>query len=95
MSLTASEISTRKKLIGRLVYNLPVLRARIGASQAKVAEKIGVSRQTYCNFENGKTEMNWTSFIALVAFFYSNEETKEMLIKMEGFYDEITESMKM
>ena len=39
--------SKRMELINTMVTELPVLRARIGASQADISEKIGISRQTY------------------------------------------------
>lgn len=46
--------SKRMELINTMVTELPVLRARIGASQADISEKIGISRQTYNAIENGK-----------------------------------------
>lgn len=52
---TSGETSNgRKSLIKVLTHELPVLRARLGASQADIAEKIGVSRQTYNSIETGK-----------------------------------------
>lgn len=64
---------------------LPVLRARLGISQESLAEKIGVSRQTYSSIETGKREMTWTTLLALIAFFQNNERTKQMIEKIEGF----------
>lgn len=46
--------SKRIELINTMIIELPVLRARIGASQADISERIGVSRQTYNAIENGK-----------------------------------------
>ena len=46
--------SKRMELINTMVTELPVLRARIEASQADISEKIGISRQTYNAIENGK-----------------------------------------
>ena len=48
--------NNRKQLIARLTYDLPVLRARLGVSQEELAEKIGMSRQTYNAIETGKKE---------------------------------------
>ena len=61
--------SKRMELINTMVTELPVLRARIGASQADISEKIGISRQTYNAIENGKKKLNWTVFLALFAVF--------------------------
>lgn len=67
--------NNRKQLIARLTYDLPVLRARLGVSQEELAEKIGMSRQTYNAIETGKKGMSWMIFMALVAVFQNNEET--------------------
>ena len=64
---------------------LPVLRAKGRLSQENVSEKIGISRQTYNGIETGKREMNWTTFLALVALFQNNEHTKQMIEQMDGF----------
>lgn len=48
-----------------LQNELPVLRARLGISQAKLAEMIEISRQTYNVIENGKREMTWPIFLSL------------------------------
>lgn len=57
----------KQKLIENFRNELPVLRARARVSQETLAEKIGISRQAYNNFETGKKEMIWTTFLALVA----------------------------
>lgn len=63
---------------------LPVLRAKIGISQETLAERIGISRQTYSAIETGKREMTWTTALALVAFFQNNEKTRPMIDRIEG-----------
>lgn len=95
MNIFGDENDKKKILIERLTYELPVLRARLGASQADVAEKIGISRQTYNSIETKKREMNWTTFAALVAFFQNNEETKHMLNNIDDLGEEITNVMTM
>ena len=80
----------RKRLIARLTYDLPVLRARLGISQEEMAEKIGISRQTYNSIETGKKEMPWTTFLALIAVFQNNTETLRMLRMIDGIEDELT-----
>lgn len=93
MNLASNECEKRKKLIERLTYELPVLRARLGASQADIADKIGISRQTYNSIETKKREMNWTMFVALIAVFQNNEETRRMLKNIDGLDEEITKMM--
>lgn len=64
-----------------------------GASQADIAERIGISRQTYNSIETKKREMNWTTFVALIAVFQNNQETRRMLNSIEGFEREIGDVM--
>ncbi len=79
MNSIEKEMDNRKDLISRLTYDLPVLRARLGISQAELAERIGISRQTYNSIETGKKEMTWTTFMALIAVFQNNPETRKMI----------------
>lgn len=75
----------KEELMSMLRNELPVLRARLGISQAKLAEMIGISRQTYNVIENGKREKTWPIFLSLVAFFQNNEQTAQMLKQTEEF----------
>ena len=77
--------SKRRELIDALIIELPVLRARIGASQADISERIGISRQTYNAIENGKKSMSWTVFLALYAVFSNDELTLQMLNSIDIF----------
>lgn len=74
----------RRKVIVLLRNELPVLRAKARVSQEDIANKIGISRQTYSSIETGKREMSWTTFLALIAFFQNTESTKQMLNSIEG-----------
>lgn len=85
--------SKRMELINTMVTELPVLRARIGASQADISEKIGISRQTYNAIENGKKKLNWTVFLALFTVFSSDERTLKMLDSMEVFQEGVAKEM--
>lgn len=87
MSHEFNENERRQEIIKKLTYELPVLRARIGASQVEIADRLGISRQTYCSIENGKKDMSWTTCVALFAVFLSNAETREMLKRIEGLKD--------
>lgn len=83
------QTDNRKQLIAKLMYDLPVLRVRLGFSQEELAEKIGVSRQTYNSIEKGRKEMSWMIFMALVAVFQNNAETNRMLMNIEGIENEL------
>ena len=77
--------SKRRELIDALIIELPVLRARIGASQADISERIGISRQTYNAIENGKKSMSWTVFLLFYAVFSNDERTLQMLNSIDIF----------
>ena len=64
----------------QLTNDLPILRARLGLSQEEIAECVGMSRQTYNALENKTRNMSWSTCMALIAFFASNEPTKKMLM---------------
>ena len=84
----------RRKLISRFRDELPVLRARARISQETLAEKIGISRQTYSSIETGKREVTWTTFLALVAYFQNNEQTRQMIDMIEDFEKDMASVME-
>lgn len=63
----------------RMAENLPVLRARLGLTQAGLAEMVGVTRQTISLVESGTRELPWSSFISLLYIFKQNEQTLPLL----------------
>lgn len=79
----------KAELMEKLRCELPVLRARLGISQEKAAEIIGISRQTYNAIENGKREMTWPIFLSMVVFFQNNEQTNQMLKKINEFEEKM------
>jgi len=80
----------KAKLIARLTPELVVLRARIDIKQEELAEKIGVSRQTYSAIECYKREMSWNTFLSLFLFYEHNPVTLVALKEMDGLYDEVS-----
>lgn len=95
MGISTDDITELKhNLMEQFRNELPVLRARARASQEVIAEKIGISRQTYSGIETGKREMTWTIFWALLAFFQNNEQTKTMIDQINGFGDSMTKVME-
>lgn len=79
----------KEELIEIMRNELPVLRARLGISQERAAEIIGVSRQTYNAIETGKREMTWPIFLSMVAFFQNNEQTDQMLRQIDEFEEKM------
>ena len=82
-----NQTETKSRLIESLRKDLPVLRARVGLSQEAVANRGGISRQTYSNIETGKREMTWITFLALIVFFQNNEQTLPMLKQIDGLLE--------
>lgn len=95
MGINTDDVAELKHdLMEQFRNELPVLRARVRASQEIIAEKIGISRQTYSGIETGKREMTWTTFLALLVFFQNNEQTKQMIDQINGFSDSMTKVME-
>lgn len=80
---------TKAELMEKLRCELPVLRARLGISQERAAEIIGISRQTYNAIETGKREMTWPIFLSMVAFFQNNKQTEQMLKQIDEFKEKM------
>ena len=84
-----NSIYLRNTIVELLRKELSVLRAKARISQEDIAEKIGISRQTYNSIETGKREMSWTIFLALIAYFQNNESTKKMIGEISGLSEGI------
>lgn len=69
----------RQHYVQLMVENLPTLRARLGLSQAELANLLGVTRQTLSAVESGARELTWGNFISLLYVFTQNEETIPLL----------------
>lgn len=69
----------KKNIIKDFTTALPILRASLGISQAEVAEKIGISRQTYCALEQRKRDVSWNTFLSLFLFFYVNDASRKVM----------------
>lgn len=75
----------RAELISILVENLPVFRAKLGATQDTFAQRVGLTKTTLNHIENNKKELTWGNFIAIVLLLMQNEDTKP-LVELMGLY---------
>ena len=75
------EISKERKdeLIQMLSRELKFLRVKADVTQEKLANIIGVSRQTYSQIETGSKLMTWNTYLSLIFFFNSIDETSKLL----------------
>lgn len=69
----------KEKLIDNMSANLPVLRTKADLTQARLAEMIGISRQTLVAVENKKRKMSWNTFLSCCLVFKANPETSKLL----------------
>lgn len=77
--------NVKKDYIAALIPELKLLRAKANISQDDLAKILSISRQTYCQIENGNKEMSWNIYLSLIFFFESIEETSK-LISLLGIY---------
>jgi len=78
MSTTIEHIN-KELLLSTLVDNLPFLRAKLGITQAQLAGRMGITRQTLTAIENKNRKLTWNNFLALCFIFEANEDTKQLL----------------
>ncbi len=81
-------------LAKNMTDNLPTLRTKLGVSQEKIAEMVGVSRSTIACIENHKRPMPWNLFLSLLMIFTKNKETDRLLNVMEIYTDELNDYVK-
>lgn len=89
---SSNVIVNREELISKLIENLPLLRVKIGISQAELADLMGIGRQTILAIENRKSKMRWDTFLAIVLVFSNNQKTTELMRFLELHINQI-ESM--
>ncbi len=69
-------VAMQNEYIDKFIKNLPVLRAATNMTQAHLADKVGVSRQTIVAIETRKRPLPWTLYLAMVCVFQNNENSK-------------------
>ncbi len=83
----------RKQMyIGRMVDNLPVLRAKRKLTQRDLADLIGVSNYSISGMEKRQRKMTWNTFMSLLPVFLGDEESTELL-RIFGIYTEELENL--
>lgn len=81
----------KEKLIDILTEELPSLRAKIGITQEKLSDIIGISRPTYSVIEAKKRRMSWNVYLSLLMFFSQNEKTVKIVNSIGAFPTELRE----
>ena len=75
----------KDEYIQNLTSKLAALRAYADISQEDLANIIGTSRQTYHAIENRKRTMSWSTYLSLI-FFYDTVENTSQMIRELGVY---------
>jgi DNA-binding XRE family transcriptional regulator len=78
-------VAMQEKYVELMVKHLPVLRTAINMTQAQLAEKVGVSRQTIVAIETRKRPLPLTLYLALVFVFQCFNDSQELLERLELF----------
>lgn len=81
----------KEVLVNRLSIELPALRGKVNASQEELASAVGISRQTYCAYENRSRPIPWSVFLALLLYFDYMPSTHYMIRQLELFPKEFDE----
>ncbi len=82
---------TKKVLIDQLANNLVVIRAKLGITQAELADIAGISRQTVLALEKKQRQMTWNTFLSLLFIFSMNNESKDLIKMLDIMTDELME----
>ena len=85
----------KEQLIEILTNELKVLRAKVQISQQDLADRLGISRQTYVAIENKKHKMTWQHFIALLLLYRSNGDTARMIDWIGAYPPELEQYIRL
>ena len=83
---------TKELLVERMTENLVVLRAKLGITQAELADIAGMSRQTILAIEKKQRTMTWNTFLSLLFIFSVNKNTEALLKLFEILTDELNKA---
>ncbi len=79
---------TKENYTAAMVENLPQLRGILGITQAQLAERVGITRQTLTSIENHSRKLTWKGYLALCFVFSLNREAREWM-EMQDICPEI------
>jgi len=85
----------KEELVGILTNELTVLRAKTGLSQHELANRMGVSRQTYGKIETKKHRMTWNNFLTLLFLFKSNDDTTKIIDWIGAYPSDLEQYLKL
>ena len=85
-------LDVKQELCKKMASNLATLRTKANLKQEELAERLGLSRQTISAIENGKRNMEWTTFSVLAMFFAKDEEARQIMIAL-GILSEDVQKM--
>lgn len=71
---------TKTDYMSKMADNLVILRKKLKLTQAELAKRVGISRQTLMDIENKKRPMAWNTFMSLFGVFCANEDTNSLLV---------------
>lgn len=81
----------KEKYTDLMAESLPTLRMRLGINQDELAELIGSSRQMLSLIERKIRPMMWDTFMSIMYVFRSNYETRDMMVFMGLYTDELVQ----
>ena len=87
-------LEVQNKYISCMVKNMPVLRATTRMTQANLAEKLGISRQTITAIERKKRPMAWSLYLAIICVFEQYEDTKKLFESLKLFDSQFIKEIK-
>lgn len=73
---------------------LRMLRVKADMTQEELANVIGLSRQTYSQIESGNKVMGWNTYLSLIFFYQSLEETTRLLLALGVYPEEFTDQIE-
>ena len=86
-------VAMQDEYIEVLIKNLPVLRAATHMTQAQLAYKLGVSRQTIVVIENRKRALPWSLYLAVLFVFIQYDESKKLMESLDLFDSEFIQKL--